>query len=132
MKQSGVVGEKIQTFLAWNTKFLVFFHQNSAKTQYQNFRGKFTFLEFSQNFIFKEVAPLPWSGHIWHFYINFTHFQGWLTPAVTTVGKSVENFWTNEAIIRWDFSLKNCSWKMDEKMGIIWKNYSWKYYCTKF
>ncbi len=42
----------------------MFFYQNPVKTQNQNFRLKFMFLGFSQNFVFVEVVPLRVRGNL--------------------------------------------------------------------
>ncbi len=44
-------------------KLRMFFYQNPVRTQYKNFRPKFTFLGFSQNFVFGKVVPLCVRGH---------------------------------------------------------------------
>ncbi len=43
-------------------KLQMFFYQNLVKNQ--NFRHKFTFPGFSQNFVFGEVVPLCVRGHV--------------------------------------------------------------------
>ncbi len=47
-----------------NMKLQMFFYQNPVKTQNKNFRPKFTFVGFSQNFVFGKVVPLHVRGHI--------------------------------------------------------------------
>ncbi len=54
---------------------------------------------------------------------NRSQLKSWFKNEgnIFSVGKSIENFGINKTVLGWEISQKNCSWKIDEKMGIIEK-----------